>query len=177
MASQRLPLARFSRYVSRLLRCPAAGADPAGYLQAVADAVRRQVAALFAHGRLVAVHTSRQAGAGAGGSAAARESTRDEQAHADAERVGAELGWHGGLTLDYLADRAGRASIECNPRTVEPGNAAAAGVDLPGLPRPRRRPAPRWTPTASAPRRSRGWRGRRRTRRPWRCGARPRARV
>jgi len=252
MASQRMPVARFSRYVSSVHRCPPAGADPAGYLDAVAAVVRRrridvllptheqawlfavardclpavglavadaaafervesklafaalcaaaglpqpdwaeasspadlagwdypyylkrpfstagrgvslvrsdaerdaalaaagspvlaqrvaagtygQVAALFTHGRLLAVHTSRQAGAGAGGSAAARESTRDAQAQDDVERLGAELGWHGGLTLDYLADGAGRAYIECNPRTVEPGNAAAAGVDLPGL--------------------------------------------
>jgi biotin carboxylase len=252
MASQRLPVARFSRYVARVHRCPPAGADPAGYLEAVVDVVRRrgidvllptheqawlfavardrlpavglavaeaaafdrvegkaafaglcsvlrlpqpawaeasssaelagweypyylkqpfgtagrgvvlvrsdverdaafrrlgapvlaqevatgtygQVAALFARGRLVAVHTSRQVGAGAGGSAAARESTRDAQAQEDVERLGAELRWHGGLTLDYLADGGARAYIECNPRTVEPGNAAAAGVDLPGL--------------------------------------------
>ena len=252
MASERMPLARFSRYVSGVHRSPPAGADPAGYLEAVAAVVRTrridvllptheqawlfavardrlpavglavaeaaafdrvesklafarlcdaaglpqpewaeassaadlagwscpyylkrpfstagrgvtlvrsdaerdavlaaargpvlaqrvaagtygQVAALFAHGRLVAVHTSRQVGAGAGGSAAARESTRDTRAQEDVERLGAGLGWHGGLTLDYLADGAGRAYIECNPRTVEPGNAAAAGVDLPGL--------------------------------------------
>ena len=251
MASERMPVARFSRYVSAVHRCPPAGADAAGYLEAVAAVIRTrridvllptheqawlfavardrlpavglavadaaafdrvesklafarlcdaaglpqpdwieassaadlagwtcpyylkrpfgtagrgvrlvrsdaerdavlasgspvlaqrvvagtygQVAALFSHGRLVAVHTSRQVGAGAGGSAAARESTRDDQGREDVEQLGAELGWHGGLTLDYLAEGAARAYIECNPRTVEPGNAAAAGVDLPGL--------------------------------------------
>ena len=255
MTSQRMPVARFSRYVSRLHHCPAAGGDPAGYLDAVVKVIRErridvllptheqawlfavardrmppvglavaepaafdqieskvafaelatrldlpqptwarvstaadladweypyylkrpfstagrgvcrvdsdtdvtatlrlveaattpalaqqmavgtygQVAALFSHGRLVAVHTSKQVGLGAGGSAAARESTSDLQARDDIERLGSELGWHGGLTLDYLADGDDHAYIECNPRTVEPGNAAAAGVDLPSL--------------------------------------------
>lgn len=92
-----------------------------------------QVAALFTRGRLVAVHSSRQIGVGAGGSAAARESTCDRRAHADIERLGTELGWHGGLTVDYLENGAERAYIECNPRLVEPGNAAASGVNLPSL--------------------------------------------
>ena len=47
--------------------------------------------------------------------------------------LGDHLGWHGGITLDYLHVDGRPAFIECNPRTVEPGNAWAAGVDLPGL--------------------------------------------
>jgi hypothetical protein len=255
MASQWLAVTRFSRYVSRLHRCPPAGADPAGYLEAVVTVIRQrridvllptheqawlfsaargrlpavglavaepeafariesklafaelcdrlglpqpswaavsaaadlagweypyflkgafstagrgvrlvrsdwerdaalellgaatspvlaqrpavgtygQVAALFSHGCLVAVHTSKQVGLGAGGSAAARESTRDPQAREDIDRLGAALAWHGGLTLDYLSDGERRAYIECNPRTVEPANAATAAVDLPSL--------------------------------------------
>ncbi|MGH3503561.1 MAG: hypothetical protein ACRDQA_22080 [Nocardioidaceae bacterium] len=48
-------------------------------------------------------------------------------------RLGAHLRWHGGLTLDYLHQAGCPQYIECNPRTVEPGNAAASGVDLPML--------------------------------------------
>jgi hypothetical protein len=47
--------------------------------------------------------------------------------------VGAHLRWHGGLTLDYFHVDGQPQFIECNPRTVEPGNAARAGVDLPRL--------------------------------------------
>lgn len=92
-----------------------------------------QAAGLFCHGRLVAVHTSEQAGVGAGGSAAARVSVDHPQPRADIARLGAHLGWHGGLTLDYLHQEGTPCYIEANARTVEPGNAAAAGVDLPVL--------------------------------------------
>jgi len=91
------------------------------------------VQALFNDGRLVAAHTSVQIGAGAGGSAAARLSVDHPEAREHATRIGAELGWHGGLTLDYFHVDGHPQFIECNPRTVEPGNAAAAGVDLPAL--------------------------------------------
>jgi hypothetical protein len=47
--------------------------------------------------------------------------------------VGAHLRWHGGLTLDYLHVDGQPLFIECNPRTIEPGNAARAGVDFPRL--------------------------------------------
>jgi hypothetical protein len=51
----------------------------------------------------------------------------------DIELLGDALTWHGGLTLDYLHRRGQPSYIECNPRTVEPGNAAASGVNLPQL--------------------------------------------
>ena len=92
-----------------------------------------QVAGLFAHGCLVAVHTSEQAGLGAGGSAAARVSVDHPQARADIEKLGAHLGWHGGLTLDYLHRNGTPQYIEANARTVEPGNPAASGINLPAL--------------------------------------------
>jgi len=47
--------------------------------------------------------------------------------------VGEKLGWHGGLTMDYFHQDGEPVFIECNPRTVEPGNAAASGVNLPLL--------------------------------------------
>jgi len=109
-------------------------ADRMGVMvQAPAPGVYRQVAALFDRGRLVAAACSQQAGVGAGGSAAARLSVADPAAVACVEQVGRAVSWHGGLTCDYFADQAGIRFIECNPRTVEPGNAAAAGVNLPAL--------------------------------------------
>jgi len=92
-----------------------------------------QVGGLFSDGRLVAVHTSEQVGVGAGGSAAARVSVDHPMPRAHIERLGRHLGWHGGLTLDYLHTNGTPMYIEANARTVEPGNAAASGVDLPKL--------------------------------------------
>ncbi|MHB9856749.1 hypothetical protein [Streptomyces sp. YIM S03343] len=89
--------------------------------------------ALFEHGWLVAAHTSVRIGAGTGGSAAARLSVDHPAALDYATRVGAHLRWHGGLTLDYFHVDGQPEFIECTPRTVEPGNAAHAGVDLPRL--------------------------------------------
>jgi biotin carboxylase len=101
--------------------------------QAPAAGQYGQVQALFDHGELVAAHTSVAVGSGAGGSAAARLSVDHPAARDHAARVGAELRWHGGLTLDYFHVDGQPQFIECNPRTVEPGNAACAGVDLPRL--------------------------------------------
>ena len=115
------------------------GAGPAGapvkvMVQAPAAGAYRQVAALFDRGRLIAAACSQRIGPGAGGSAAALLSVADPGAVDAVVRLGRELEWHGGLTCDYFADRGGRRLfIECNPRTTEPGNAAAAGVDLPSL--------------------------------------------
>jgi hypothetical protein len=101
--------------------------------QAPAPGQYGQVQALFEHGRLVAAHTSVGIGAGAGGSAAARLSVDHPAARDYAARLGAHLRWHGGLTLDYCHVGGQPQFLECNPRTVEPGNAAQAGVDFPGL--------------------------------------------
>lgn len=92
-----------------------------------------QVAGLFEHGRLAAVHTSELAGTGAGGSAAARVSVDHPRPRQDIGRLGQWLSWHGGLTLDYLHINGAPCYIEANPRTTEPANAALSGVDLPGL--------------------------------------------
>ena len=101
--------------------------------QAEAVGIYGQVQALFDTGRIVAAHTSVQLGVGAGGSAAARLGVEHGGAVAAAERIGEHLAWHGGLTLDYLYRDGQPSFIECNPRTVEPGNAALSGVDLPAL--------------------------------------------
>jgi hypothetical protein len=91
------------------------------------------IQALFDHGRLVAAHTSVQTAVGIGSSAAGRVSVHHPFARRDVAALGEHLNWHGGLTLDYLFDERSYAYIECNPRTVEPANAAASGVNLPEL--------------------------------------------
>lgn len=92
-----------------------------------------QVQALFQQGRLVAAHTSVQAGTGIGGSAAARLSVDHPRARYWAAAVGEALRWHGGIALDYFHTGGEPVFIECNPRTVEPANAAASGCNLPLL--------------------------------------------
>lgn len=92
-----------------------------------------QAQGLFDAGRLVAAHTSVQSGVGMGGSAAARLSVDHSVARRHLACIGEALGWHGGLTLDYMHVGGSPVFIECNPRTVEPGNAAASGVNIPDL--------------------------------------------
>jgi hypothetical protein len=92
-----------------------------------------QVQGLFDQGALVAVHTSVQRRAGVGGSAAARVSVDHAAAREHIAAVGETLLWHGGLTLDYMHEDGAPTYIECNPRTIEPGNAAASGVNIPDL--------------------------------------------
>jgi hypothetical protein len=92
-----------------------------------------QVQGLFDRGRLVAAHTSVQTGTGIGPSAAARLSVDHPAPRRDIAILGEALAWHGGLTLDYLHRQGEPQYIECNPRTVEPGNATASGVNIPQL--------------------------------------------
>ncbi len=92
-----------------------------------------QVQGLFDRGRLIAVHTSVQRAAGMGGSAAARLSVDHATPREQIALLGQTLEWHGGLTLDYLHQDGSPQYIECNPRTVEPANAAAGGVNIPEL--------------------------------------------
>ena len=92
-----------------------------------------QVQALFDHGRLVVAHTSAQTAVGVGPSAAGRVSVDHPFARREVAALGERLRWHGGLTLDYVFEERHHEYIECNPRTVEPANAALSGIDLPGL--------------------------------------------
>jgi hypothetical protein len=92
-----------------------------------------QVQGLFDRGRLVAAHTSVQTGTGIGPSAAARLSVDHPAPRRDIAILGEALTWRGGLTLDYLHRQGEPQYIECNPRTVEPGNATASGVNIPRL--------------------------------------------
>ncbi len=102
-------------------------------VQAAARGEYAQIQALFDHGRLIAAHTSAQMAVGIGPSAAGRVSVDHPFARQEVGLLGENLGWHDGLTLDYLFQGTDHVYIECNPRTVEPGNAAASGVNLPEL--------------------------------------------
>lgn len=102
-------------------------------IQSAADGEYAQVQALFDRGRLVAVHTSSQTAVGIGPSAAGRVGVDHPFARHEVALLGERLNWHGGLTLDYLFRGEDHVYIECNPRTVEPANAAASGVNLPEL--------------------------------------------
>ncbi len=117
----------------RDLLAGAGGAGAAVMAQEPASGQYGQVQALFDHGRLIAVHTSVQIGTGIGGSAAARLGVDHPVPRRDVVVLGEALGWHGGLTLDYMHSDGVPQYIECNPRTVEPGNAARSGVNLPDL--------------------------------------------
>ena len=102
-------------------------------VQTAAEGQYAQAQALFDDGQLVAAHTSAQTAIGIGPSAAGRVSIDHPVVRRDVASLGKRLRWHGGLTLDYLYRDSEYAYIECNPRTVEPANAVASGVDLPGL--------------------------------------------
>jgi hypothetical protein len=71
-----------------------------------------------------------QRATGIGGSAAARVSVDHAAPRAHIAALGEALQWHGGLTLDYMHEHDAPRYIECNPRTVEPANAAASGVNI-----------------------------------------------
>jgi hypothetical protein len=93
--------------VKAVHRCPPAGLNRLGYLEVLERVVaQRRIDVL---------------------------SVDDAQAREDITRVGEALSWHGGLTIDYMSEREARQYIECNPRTVEPANAMASGVNIPEL--------------------------------------------
>src|SRR6266702_3120264 len=90
---------------------------------------------VFCQGRLIGFNAYRQVAAGVGGGEAIKESVHRPQVRASLERIGAELGWHGGLSVDTVMpdDNTSPLLIDCNPRLVEPVNAYRSGVDLVGL--------------------------------------------
>ncbi|MDR2930166.1 MAG: carbamoyl-phosphate-synthetase [Propionibacteriaceae bacterium] len=92
-----------------------------------------QVVAVFDQGKMIAVHTTLQAGRGVGDSAAARLSIDSPMSRSDMLAVGQRLQWHGAITFDFIMRDGKPFYIECNPRMVEPANAQCAGVNLPDL--------------------------------------------
>jgi predicted ATP-grasp superfamily ATP-dependent carboligase len=90
--------------------------------------------AVFCRGDLVGFHAYAQVAVGAGGGDAVKESVSRPGVRADLARIGAHLAWHGALSVDYIRSPGDGAPvyIDCNPRLVEPVNAALAGADLVG---------------------------------------------
>lgn len=89
---------------------------------------------VFAEGGLVGFHANRQAEAGVGGGDLVKVSTLAAGPRRDMARIGRRLGWRGGLAIDYIVDAEGTPRyIDANPRLAEPGNALAAGLNLPEL--------------------------------------------
>jgi carbamoylphosphate synthase large subunit len=89
---------------------------------------------VFAEGELVGFHAVRQAEAGVGGGDLVKVSTPAAGPRRDMARIGRRLGWRGGLAVDYIVDAEGTPRyIDANPRLAEPGNALAAGLNLPEL--------------------------------------------
>jgi hypothetical protein len=90
---------------------------------------------VFCEGRLIGFHAYRQVAAGVGGGEAIKVSVSRPQVGAYLEKIGAQLAWHGGLSVDTIMpdDNTAPLLIDCNPRLVEPMNAYRSGADLVGL--------------------------------------------
>ncbi|HEU5471209.1 MAG TPA: hypothetical protein VFV67_11195 [Actinophytocola sp.] len=88
---------------------------------------------VFDRGELVAAHAVLRVHEGVQGSAAAKESVDLPRLRDQLATLGAELRWHGALSVDAIVDRQGVARvIDINPRLVEPVNAELAGAGLVG---------------------------------------------
>jgi predicted ATP-grasp superfamily ATP-dependent carboligase len=90
---------------------------------------------VFCRGRLVGFHAYRQVAPGVGGGEAVKQSVSRPAVRGYLEKIGSELAWHGGLSVDYIMpDNDGAPLlIDCNPRLVEPFNAWRSGTDLVAL--------------------------------------------
>jgi predicted ATP-grasp superfamily ATP-dependent carboligase len=93
------------------------------------------VQCVFQQGKMVGGHCYLARAIGVGGSAQARQSVHHPLVLDHLTRLGAHLGWHGALTLDYLTDPDGRcpAYVDANPRLGEIFNATLSGVNLADL--------------------------------------------
>lgn len=104
-------------------------------VQRVVNGPCAMVQCVFDAGRLVAWHACLRVREGSRGGASHKRSLDLPEMRLHCEALGAQLAWHGALSLDViLAD--GRPSsatvIDVNPRLVEPINAWRSGVDLVG---------------------------------------------
>jgi predicted ATP-grasp superfamily ATP-dependent carboligase len=88
--------------------------------------------AVFQKGLVVAAHSYRARAMGVGGSACCRESVLRPVVERDLALLGAHLGWHGALHVEYFYDEiANRPSyIDSNPRIGETLNATLSGTNL-----------------------------------------------
>lgn len=94
--------------------------------------VLERVQAVFDRGRLAALHSYRQLAEGLGGGDISKLSVSRSCVQDYSARLGAELQWHGALSLDYIVPRESESPlfIDANPRLVEPMNAVFGGVNL-----------------------------------------------
>jgi predicted ATP-grasp superfamily ATP-dependent carboligase len=101
-------------------------------VQQPAPGVLGVVQAVFQDGRLLAGHCYQARALGVGGSARARVSAFHPPVLDQVAALGAFLGWHGAMALDYLWDtETGQPSyIDANPRIGETFNATQSGVNL-----------------------------------------------
>jgi predicted ATP-grasp superfamily ATP-dependent carboligase len=104
-------------------------------VQEAADGVFEQSHAVFDRGRLVALHCTRRLSEGAGGGAVVKVGVDRPVVRGHFERLGRELGWHGGMSIDYFWDEAAErpSYIDANPRLTEPMNAVVNGVNVADL--------------------------------------------
>jgi hypothetical protein len=140
-ASTGVHLVRSQRQLEELCAAHAWGGDalsagpqePVAVQQLIAGALER-VQAIFADGRLAAIHAYRQLLEGPGGGDVLKESVHRPVVTTHLEALGAQLRWHGALSFDYIlgADTLEPVYIDANPRLVEPMNAYLSGVDLTG---------------------------------------------
>ena len=103
-------------------------------VQQLVEGPLERLQAVFAKGRLVAIHCYRQLLEGPGGGDVLKESVRRPAAVDHMQTLGSHLNWHGALSFDYIlpSDTLGPVYIDANPRLVEPMNAFLSGVDLTG---------------------------------------------
>jgi hypothetical protein len=100
----------------------------------VAEGILERVQGVFDRGKLIAIHGYRQSKEGLGGGDIAKISVNRPVVRGYVERLGAALGWHGALSLDYILRPDGAPLfIDANPRLVEPMNAVFSGVNLAGV--------------------------------------------
>lgn len=101
-------------------------------VQQLVEGPLERLQAVFAQGRLVAIHCYRQLLEGPGGGDVLKESVRRPAVVGHMQMLGAHLDWHGALSFDYILPKDGKGPvyIDANPRLVEPMNAYLSGVDL-----------------------------------------------
>ncbi len=109
------------------------GFGPGGVVVQVAlDGPLVMVQSVFDRGRLVASHANLRVREGAGGGASHKRSVDLPQVRDHLTVLGADLAWHGALSVDAILVDGHPRYIDVNPRLVEPGNALRSGVDLVG---------------------------------------------
>jgi predicted ATP-grasp superfamily ATP-dependent carboligase len=104
-------------------------------VQKAAEGVFEQSHAVFDRGRLIALHCTRRLREGAGGGAAVKVGVDRPIVAGHFERLGKELEWHGGMSIDYFwnEETLSPSYIDANPRITEPMNAVVNGVNVADL--------------------------------------------